>query len=46
MAVERLTAGQAFHRAVQSAFLTGFAGASGFKEHRWRLTRVARDAST
>ena len=28
MAVDRLTAGQAFHRSVQSAFLTGLAGAS------------------
>ena len=35
--VERLMAGQAFHRTVQSAFLTGLAGASGFQERRWRL---------
>jgi hypothetical protein len=35
--VERLTAGQAFHRTVQSAFLTGLAGASGFRERPWRL---------
>ena len=39
MAVERLMAGQAFHRTVQSAFLTGLAGASGFRERRWRLIR-------
>ena len=37
MAVGRLAAGQAFHRTVQSAFLTGLAGASGFRERRWRL---------
>ena len=42
MAVERLTAGQAFHRTVQSAFLTGLAGASGFKERQWRLIRGGR----
>ena len=30
MAIERLAAGQAFHKTVQSAFLTGLAGASGF----------------
>ena len=35
--VERLAAGQAFHRTVQSAFLNGLAGASGFRERRWRL---------
>ncbi len=46
MAVERLTAGQAFHRTVQSAFLTGLAGASGFKERQWRLIRGGRGAST
>jgi hypothetical protein len=37
MSVERLAAGQAFHRTVQSAFLNGLAGASGFRERRWRL---------
>ena len=37
MPVERLAAGQAFHRAVQSAFLTGLAGAAGFPERPWRL---------
>ena len=37
MAVERLTAGQAFHRTVQSAFLAGLAGAPGFRERQWRL---------
>jgi hypothetical protein len=40
--VERLTAGQAFHRTVQSAFLTGLAGASGFRERQWRLIRGGR----
>ena len=42
MGVERLTAGQAFHRTVQSAFLTGLAGASGFRERQWRLIRGGR----
>ena len=42
MGVERLTAGQAFHRTVQSAFLTGLAGASGFRERPWRLIRGGR----
>jgi hypothetical protein len=42
VAVERLTAGQVFHRTVQSAFLTGLAGASGFKERPWRLIRGRR----
>jgi hypothetical protein len=37
VAIERLLAGQAFQRAVQAAFLTGLAGASGFKERKWRL---------
>jgi hypothetical protein len=32
--VERLMAGQAFHRTVQSAFLAGLAGASGFRERQ------------
>jgi hypothetical protein len=40
--VERLTAGQAFHRTVQSAFLAGLAGASGFRERQWRLIRGGR----
>jgi hypothetical protein len=40
--VERLTADQAFHRTVQSAFLTGLAGASGFRERPWRLIRGGR----
>jgi hypothetical protein len=40
--VERLTAGQAFYRTVQSAFLTGLAGASGFRERQWRLIRGGR----
>jgi hypothetical protein len=35
--VEQLATGQAFHKAVQSAFLTGLAGAAGFPERRWRL---------
>ena len=42
MAVGRLTAGQAFHRAVQSTFLAGLAGASGFRERQWRLIRGGR----
>ncbi len=42
MGVERLTAGQAFHRTVQSAFLAGLAGASGFRERQWRLIRGSR----
>ena len=37
MPVERLLAGQAFHRTVQRAFLTGLTGAVGFPERRWRL---------
>jgi hypothetical protein len=40
--VERLTAGQPFHRTVQSAFLTGLAGAWGFKERPWRLIQGGR----
>ena len=39
MAVQRVMAGQAFHRTVQSAFLAGLAGASGFRERQWRLIR-------
>jgi hypothetical protein len=35
--IERLAAGQAFHRAVQSAFLCGLVDGFGFKERRWRL---------
>src|ERR1022692_4064496 len=42
VAIERLTAGQAFHKTVQSAFLTGLAGASGFRERQWRLVRGGR----
>jgi len=42
VAVERLTAGQAFHRTVQSAFLAGLAGAPGFRERQWRLIRGRR----
>jgi hypothetical protein len=42
VAVERLTAGQAFHRTVQSAFLAGLAGASGFRERQWQLIRGRR----
>jgi hypothetical protein len=40
--VERLVTGQAFHRAVQSAFLSGLVGGSGFKERRWRLIAGGR----
>ena len=42
MPIEQLAAGQAFHKAVQSAFLTGLAGASGFRERRWRLVGERR----
>lgn len=42
MPIERLADGQAFHRTVQSAFLTGLMGASGFKERRWRLIAGGR----
>ena len=37
MPIERLAAGQAFHRTVQSAFLAGLVGALGFPERQWRL---------
>ena len=37
MPVERLAAGQAFHRAVQSAFLSGLGGGFGSAERRRRL---------
>jgi hypothetical protein len=40
--VERLAAGQAFHKAVQSAFLTGLGGAAGFPQRRWRLVGERR----
>ena len=33
---------KAFHRTVQSAFLTGLAGASGFRERPWRLIQGGR----
>lgn len=42
MVVERLMAGKAFHKTVQSAFLAGLAGASGFRERQWRLIRSGR----
>jgi Uncharacterised protein family (UPF0158) len=42
MPIERLAAGQAFHRTVQSAFLTGLAGAVGFPERQWRLLAGGR----
>ena len=42
MPIERLAEGQVFHRTVQSAFLTGLMGASGFKERRWRLIAGGR----
>lgn len=35
--VERLAAGQRFHRAVQAAFLSGPVGGQGFRERRWPL---------
>jgi hypothetical protein len=40
--IERLAAGQAFHKTVQSAFLAGLAGGSGFRERHWRLVRGGR----
>ena len=42
MAIERLTVGQAFHKTVQSVFLTGLSGALGFRERQWRLIRGGR----
>ena len=42
MPIERLMAGQAFHKIVQSAFLTGLVGVSGFRERPWRLVRGGR----
>jgi len=35
--VKRLAAGQAFHKQVQAAFLSGLTGAAGFPERQWRL---------
>jgi hypothetical protein len=40
--IERLMAGQAFHKAVQAAFLAGLAGATGFEERPWRLISGGR----
>ena len=40
MAIERLAAGQAFHKTVQLAFLTGLA--IGFPERLWRLVGGGR----
>jgi hypothetical protein len=40
--VERLAKGRAFHDAVQSAFLTDLADATGFRERGWRLTEGGR----
>ena len=42
MSIERLSAGQAFHQEVQSAFLTGLVGATGFRERSWRLVQGGR----
>ena len=42
MPIERLVAGQAFHQSVQSAFLCGLAGGSGFRERPWRLVAGRR----
>jgi hypothetical protein len=42
VAIERLLLGQVFHKTVQEAFLTGLAGAAGFKERPWRLVRGGR----
>jgi hypothetical protein len=35
--VKQLAAGQAFHKQVRSAFLSGLTGAAGFPERQWRL---------
>jgi hypothetical protein len=40
--IERLAAGQTFHKTVQSAFLTGLTGASGFRERSWQLVAGGR----
>ena len=40
--IKRLMAGQASRKTVQSAFLTGLAGVSGFRERPWRLVRGGR----
>jgi PD-(D/E)XK nuclease superfamily len=40
--VERLAKGRAFHDTVQSAFLTGLADATGFRERGWRLMAGGR----
>lgn len=37
MPVKQLAAGQAFHKQVQSTFLSGLTGAAGFPERQWRL---------
>jgi hypothetical protein len=42
MPIELLVAGQAFHQSVQSAFLSGLVGASGFPERQWRLVSGGR----
>jgi hypothetical protein len=36
--IERLAAGRIFHDTVQSAFLAGLVGATGFRERRWHLS--------
>jgi hypothetical protein len=41
-AIERLNRGRRFHQIVQTAFLTGLAGASACPEHQLRLTRTSR----
>src|SRR6516164_5823695 len=40
--VGRLATGRAFHDRVQSAFLTGLTGATGFKERSWQLAAGGR----
>lgn len=40
--IERLAVGLAFHGRVQTAFLAGLAGASGFRERPWRLVAGRR----
>lgn len=42
MPIERLAAGQTFHRTIQRAFLTGLVDALGFPERQWRLNTGGR----
>ena len=42
MKVDRLVRGRKFHDVVQSAFLTDLTGATGVREHGWRLASGGR----